>query len=151
MQSPRSFMSRVIISCLACLLLSPVVVAQSSAVETTLPDWDRLSAQQRDVLIAPVRERWNARPERRARMLDHATRWRELTPEQRRHSRRGVRRWQQMEPAQQQEMRALYSKMRTLDDAGRHELRERWEAMTPEQRRAWVRANAPREKGGQPR
>lgn len=148
MQSPdaRPFPFRIAIACLALLLLSPVVLAQSNAGDATLPDWDRLSPQQHELLIAPVRERWNARPERRARMLEHATRWREMSPEQHRNARHGIQRWRHMPPGQREEMRALYGKMRTLSRDERHALRNRWKAMTPEQRHAWVQANPPPER-----
>lgn len=132
------------VAALALVLLAPGAFAQSaSAGETPLPEWDQLTAQQRELLVAPVRERWNAKPEHRARMLEHARHWRELTPEQRKHARRGQDRWKGMSPAQREEMRALYGKLRTLPEDERRALRERWKAMTPEQRRAWVQANPP--------
>lgn len=108
-----------------------------------LPAWEQLTPAQRDLLVAPLRERWNTRPDDRARMLDHARRWHEMTPEQRQRARRGMHRWEKMDPAHRERMRALFDRMRGMDQAERKALRARWHAMTPEQRKAWVEANAP--------
>ena len=51
---------------------------------TALPEWDKLTPAQREAVIAVVRERWNSKPGERERMLQHAQRWRQMTPEQRR-------------------------------------------------------------------
>lgn len=48
------------------------------AAEPVLPAWDQLSPEQRDALVAPLRERWNDSPQERARMLEHARRWKSL-------------------------------------------------------------------------
>ena len=40
------------------------------AAEPVLPAWDQLSPEQRDALVAPLRERWNDSPQERARMLE---------------------------------------------------------------------------------
>ena len=37
------------------------------AAEPVLPAWDQLSPEQRDALVAPLRERWNDSPQERAR------------------------------------------------------------------------------------
>ncbi|CAN5705463.1 hypothetical protein BH23PSE2_BH23PSE2_00120 [soil metagenome] len=132
----------VVAAALACALLAGPAMAQGSG-EPPLPAWEGLTAQQREALIAPIRERWDANPGHRARMLEHAQRWRELTPEQRKHARHGADRWAHMSPGQQREMRALYAKLRSLPEDERRALRERWKAMTPEQRRAWIEANPP--------
>lgn len=105
------------------------------------PAWDQLTDAQRELLVAPVRERWNDNPDKRARMLAHAERWRDMPPEQRERARRGVHRWEGMEPEERDAMRALYAHMRTLPEAERSALRERWKAMTPVQRREWVKAH----------
>src|SRR3546814_11369012 len=39
-----------------------------------LPAWEQLSAEQRERLVAPLRQRWNANPTERARMYRHAER-----------------------------------------------------------------------------
>lgn len=136
----RSFCAPIFLSVL--VLASQGALAQATG-EATLPEWDRLSPQQRELLVAPIRERWNARPEHRQHMLERARDLQRMTPEQRRDARQGVKRWRHMTPEQRAGMRALYGRMRSLDEAGRRELRERWRAMTPEQRRAWVRENPP--------
>ena len=108
-----------------------------------LPAWDQLSPAQRDVVIAPLRDRWNASPELRQRLFDHARRWQQLTPEQRARMRHGLGKWEHMDPQQRATMRALFHKMRDLTPEQRTALRERWRAMTPQQRRDWVQANRP--------
>ena len=37
------------------------------AAEPALPAWDQLSPEQRDALVAPLRERWNDSPQERPR------------------------------------------------------------------------------------
>ncbi|MGH8031183.1 MAG: DUF3106 domain-containing protein [Luteimonas sp.] len=105
---------------------------------TALPAWDHLSAEQRALLIAPLRERWNDNPGRRAGLYRHAQRWQTMTPEQRKNARRGKQRWDTMDPAQRAEARVLFDSMRGLSPDQRKALRAQWRAMTPEQRREWV-------------
>ncbi len=119
------------------LVATPALAAQPQA----LPAWDQLTAAQREQLIAPTRERWNAAPDQRADLLDRAQPWQQMPPEQRKHAHRGVKRWKHMSPEQRSEARALYVRMRSLVEAERHALKARWRAMTPEQQKAWVEAN----------
>lgn len=109
--------------------------------DTPLPDWDQLTAQQREALVAPMRARWNSEPEKRARMLRHAERWQQMTPEEREHARHGMKRWRHMSPERREEARALYQRMRDMPAEERKALRERWEDMSPEQRREWLEQN----------
>ena len=126
--------------------------AQATGAEESrdLPAWEQLTEAQRETLVAPVRQRWNDHPEKRERMLSHAERWQEMGPEQRERARRGADRWRQMDPEKREALRALYARMRSLPEAEREALREEWKAMTPGQRRAWVKANPapPREPDG---
>jgi hypothetical protein len=128
---------------LAALLLSCTGGTFAAGQDAQLPAWDQLTPAQRELLVAPMRERWDANPAERARMLGHAQRWRTMTPEQRTRARRGLRHWEHMDPERRTEMRALFGKMRTMTPAQRKQLRAQWHAMTPEQRRAWVEANPP--------
>lgn len=48
--------------------------------ETPMPEWEKLTQQQRQVLIDALRERWNEAPEERPRMYRHARRWLDMTP-----------------------------------------------------------------------
>jgi hypothetical protein len=107
------------------------------------PAWEQLSAQQREMLIAPVRERWNSDPAQRQRMLEHAQRWQDMSPEQRKLARKGMRRFEGMNPQQRHEARALFEHMVKLSPEQRKQLRAEWKRMSPEQRRAWVEANPP--------
>jgi hypothetical protein len=108
-----------------------------------MPAWEQLTPAQRELLVAPIRERWNGNPDERARMYEHAQRWQQMTPEQRGRARHGMRRWEHMDPGKREEMRALFEKMRTMTPKQRHALRDQWRAMTPEQRQAWMQANPP--------
>lgn len=109
--------------------------------DAPLPDWDQLTVQQREALVAPVRARWNSEPEKRARMLRHAERWQQMTPEERERAHHGMKRWRDMSPERREEARALYQRMRGMPAEERKALRERWEDMSPEQRREWLEQN----------
>src|SRR5690554_7802657 len=76
----------------------------------TLPEWDQLTAQQREALVAPVRARWNNEPERRARMLHHAERWQQMSPEERERAHHGMKRWRDMSPERRDEAQTLYQR-----------------------------------------
>ena len=125
------------------LLLAGNAMAQAAPAHS-LPDWDSLTPQQREVLIAPIRERWNSDPDQRPRMLEHAQRWKDMSPDQRKQARKGMRRFEHMTPQQREEARALFEQMKTLSPEQRKELREDWRQMTPEQRRAWMERHAPK-------
>ncbi len=122
--------------------LSGPALAQTTAPQ--LPEWDQLSGQQREALIATVRDRWNDAPEQRARMLRHAERWQQMSPEERQRAHHGMKRWRDMSPEKREEARALYQRMRTMPEQERRALHERWKEMTPDQRRDWLEQNPPR-------
>ncbi|WP_159017173.1 DUF3106 domain-containing protein [Cognatiluteimonas profundi] len=124
---------------LLALLAGPAFAGQP----LTLPPWDGLTPAQRDMLVAPLREHWNADPLARPRLMQRAQRWQQLTPEQRARAHHGFDRWQSMDPAKRQTMRALFHAMRGMSPAQRQTLRQQWQAMTPAQREAWVQAHAP--------
>lgn len=136
----KTLLSRSMI--LALLLMAGQAWAQSQP--AALPDWDKLTPQQREALIAPVRERWNTEPDERTRMLEHAQRWKTMSPQQRNQARRGMRRFEGMDPQQRQEARALFDRMQQLPPEQRKQLREEWKQMTPEQRRVWVQKHPPK-------
>lgn len=136
------------------LFLALLLPALAAAQQTTspLPAWEQLTPQQREQLVAPLRDRWNrSSPERRHDMLDHAVRWQSMTPEQRERARHGHKRWKDMSPERREQARALFEHMRGLPDAERRAMVDRWKAMTPEQRKAWVDAHPPRDAGERPR
>jgi hypothetical protein len=109
----------------------------------------RIGAATGKGFVAVVRERWNSNPRERGRMLQHAERWQRMTPGQRRSAEEGKRRWEQMSPEQRKEARAAFERGRGLPPAERAELRERLKAMTPEERREWLRTHRnPRERSG---
>ena len=137
------------------LLLWPMLaLAQQSASATpgstaTLPNWEQLTPAQRDTLTAPLRDRWNNSPEDRGRMLDHAQRWRTMTPDQRSHARRGMQRWDNMDPAQRAQARAVFHAMRGMDKDARRAFMDNWRTLSPQQKADWVKAHpAPERKPG---
>jgi len=123
------------------LVLAAGAVLASPPAQTALPAWEQLTPAQRELVIAPLRDRWNADPQMRARLFQHAQRWQQLTPEQRARMRHGLGKWEHMDPQQREAMRTLFHKMRDLTPGQRATLREQWRAMTPQQRRDWVEAN----------
>ena len=122
----------------------PATVATPAA----LPNWDRLSSAQREQLIAPVRQRWEAEPAQRARMLERAGDWQRMTPDQRQRAHRGVKRWEHLNPEQRAQMRALFGQMHGLSPERRSALKAQWRQMTPEQRRVWAAAHPPAARAG---
>ena len=129
------------------LAMALITLSASAAAQTTpLPEWEKLTPQQRETLIAPLRDRWNdAPPPQRERMLQHGQRWQGMTPEQRELARRGRHRFENMTPEQRDQARVLFAQMRNMTPAQRDELRERWGKMTPEQRQDWLKANPVKE------
>ncbi len=113
----------------------------AAAATRAYPAWEQLSVAEREMLVAPVRERWNSNPEHRARMMNHAQRWQTMTPEQRQRMHRGMKRWGHMTPEQRAQARALFGEMRKLTPEQRQELRAKWKAMTPAERQAWIKAH----------
>jgi hypothetical protein len=140
MRHARSLSLQVALALLVCC--APAFAQQKPATQAptgpTPPAWEQLSAAERDLLIAPIRERWNAEPTGRTRMLEHAKRWQTMTPEQRRAAHDGMRRWSHLNPEQREHARALFERMRGMDPDARRAFREQWRAMTPEQRDAWL-------------
>ena len=97
-----------------------------------LPAWEQLTPQQREALIAPLRDRWHRKPEDRPHMMERAQ------------ARHGMKRFEGMNPEQRRQARALYGRMKELTPEQRAALRDQWKKMTPEQREAWMQKNAPR-------
>ena len=128
---------------LVLVLLAPAFAAAQDKPATArpLPEWDQLSSAQRDELIAPLRDRWNNSPEDRGRMLDHAQRWRTMTPDQRSHARRGMQRWDNMDPAQRAQARAVFHAMRGMDKDARRAFMDNWRTLSPQQKADWVKAH----------
>lgn len=139
----------------ACTLVP--AFAQNAGTQPALPAWDQLTPAQRELLIAPTRDRWNREPERRQQFMDFATRWQSLPPDQRNNARRGMQRWEAMTPQQQDQARALFHATRNMSRDARRDFMENWRNMTPQQRTDWVKAHpappggpAPPLRGGPP-
>lgn len=145
------------------LLFAAPAFAQDSA----KPAWDQLQDSDRELLVEPLRDRWNnADAAERARMLEHARRWRDMPREQRARAHVGMRRFHKLTPEQQAQMKVLFDKTRNMDRrerrqafalfhamrgmsaAEREALRTQWAKMSPQQRDDWMREHAPR-RGGQ--
>ncbi len=107
----------------------------------SMPAWEQLTPAQREALIATVRDRWNQNPQQRARMMGHAQRWQQMSPEQRQRAAKGKRRWDSMTPEQRAKARAKFEQGQQLSPTDRAALREKLKAMTPEQRREWIKQN----------
>lgn len=122
------------------ILAGPALARPATA---PLPEWDQLTEQQRQALVAPVRARWNNEPGMRARMLHHAERWQQMSPEERERAHHGMKRWQDMSPERREEARALYQRMRSMPAEERAALRERWKDMSTGERREWLERNPP--------
>lgn len=133
-----------------------------------MPAWDQLSEAQREVLVAPVRERWDRDPGSRARIYERAVRWKSMTPEQRARAHRGIKRWEHMDPGRRAQMKALFERTRGMPKAQRREamalframlhmpaeereaLRRQWPLMSADEREQWLLDHAARrrEHGG---
>ncbi len=116
-----------------------------------LPDWDRLTPAQRELLIAPTRDRWNREPDRRRQFLNFAQRWQSMPPDDRANARRGMQRWETMTPQQREQSRAVFNAMRGMDRDARRAFMDNWRQMTPPQRADWAKAHpAPPPRGDHP-
>ena len=123
--------------------LAPLLALAQAAtpVAPALPEWDTLSAAQREALVAPLRERWNREPGERARMLERAQRWQTMPAGQRERARHGMHRWEGMPQQGRAHARALFHAMRGLDEVQRTAFLATWRQMTPQQRSDWVAAH----------
>ena len=156
-------MKKLLAPAFVALLLAAPAFAQDSA----KPAWDQLQDSDRELLVEPLRDRWNnADAAQRARMLEHARRWRDMPREQRARAHVGMRRFHKLTPEQRAQMKVLFDKTRNMDRrerrqafalfhamrgmsaAEREALRTQWAKMSPQQRDDWIREHAPR-RGGQ--
>jgi hypothetical protein len=62
---------------LLAVLIALLLVA-GDAIAQSMPAWEQLSPTQRDLLVAPIRERWDSNPDALRQQ------WRAMTPQQRR-------------------------------------------------------------------
>ena len=126
---------------LASLALAPTTALAQEAKADAMPAWDQLTPAQRELLIAPVRDRWNREPEKRERFMEYAKRWKAMPQPQRERARHGMQRWEGMTPEQREQARALFHAVRGLDKDARGEFMEKWRQMTPQQRTEWVKTH----------
>lgn len=134
---------------LATLALAPTTVLAQEAKADAMPAWDQLTPAQRELLIAPVRDRWNREPEKRERFMAYAERWKAMPQPQRERARHGMQRWEGMTPEAREQARAVFHVVRGLDKHARGEFMEKWRQMTPQQRTDWVKTHpAPERRDG---
>jgi len=134
------------------LLLLTAAVTSHAQPASPLPDWEHLSAEQREHLTAPTRDRWNsASSEQRARMLARAERWQQMAPDERARISGAIGRWQNLPPGRHHELRALFHHLHALDEGEREAFLARWKSMTAEQRQTWADANPAPPREGSPR
>ena len=126
---------------LASLALAPTTALAQEAKADAMPAWDQLTPAQRELLIAPVRDRWNREPVKRERFMEYAKRWTAMPQPQRERARHGMQRWEGMTPEQREQARALFHAVRGLDKDARGEFMEKWRQMTPQQRTDWVKTH----------
>jgi hypothetical protein len=126
---------------LACAPLATLAQTAPAAAQSNFPAWEQLTPAQRELLIAPVRERWNNEPHHRERFMDYAKRWKSLPPDKRDDARRGVQRWENMTPQQRDEARAVFHATRQMDKSARRAFMEQWQKMSPQQRTEWAKAH----------
>lgn len=151
MRTPRPLLPCLLLSLLLACAATPLWAQQPgppslpppSGSQAAWPAWEQLTAEQREVLLTQLRERWNADPGQRQKMMEHARRWRDMTPQQREQARQGMRRYEDMSPQQREQARALFEHMRGLPPAQRRALHDTWKNMTAQQRQDWVRAHPP--------
>ncbi len=118
----------------------------------SLPTWEQLTPAERETLIDTVRDRWNQNPQQRARMMNYAQRWKQMTPEQRQRAQAGKHRWDKMTPQQRAQARSAFEQgNKTLPPEQRAALREKLKAMSPEQRREWLKQHRGQRQGPQRR
>ena len=143
-------MNRMIrLAVLVLALLPALAFAQQQSTTTQYPEWDQLSQAQRDAIIAPLRERWNANPGERAKMVERANRWQAMPRDQRDRAGHGMKRWEHMSPEQRVEARALFQAMRGLEKEQRKAFLAEWRQKTPQQRADWLKAHpAPTQRDG---
>ena len=98
----------------------------STPPSASYPEWNKLTNEQRQALIEPLRMRWNDNPDMRDEMFRRAQRWQRMSPQQRDAAHRGMQRWESLTPEQRKAMH------------------DQWKSMSPEQRRAWLEANPPK-------
>lgn len=137
-------MTRMTQTLVLALALSPALaLAQQAtpAAAPSYPEWDKLSQAQRDALIAPLRDRWDANPRERARMFERAQRWQQMAPAQRDRARSGAERWEAMTPEQREQARAVFHAVRGMDKEARRAFMDQWQQMSPQQRADWARTH----------
>ena len=136
---------------LALALVPAFASAQAREAATQFPEWDKLTPAQRDALVTPLRERWNANPDERERMIERAQRWKKMPRDQRERAGHGMQRWEHMSPEKRDEARALFHAMRGMEKEQRKAFLAQWRQKTPQKRMEWVQAHpAPAQRSGSP-
>jgi hypothetical protein len=108
-----------------------------------VPAWSELSEQQKTDL-ARFSGHWDRMPaSRRVQILERYEHWRALPEDRREAMRGGVQNFREMSPEQRQKMRRSLQLLKSLPPERQRALRERWQRMSPQQRREWLDAGGP--------
>jgi Protein of unknown function (DUF3106) len=97
--------------------------------------WDSLSPEKQQALARGSQRYLNMSPQERAGAQERFKQWHALTPEQRDQVRQRWRQFQALPPEERQHVREAYRRFNQLPAQRQQELRQRWNQMSPEQRR----------------
>jgi hypothetical protein len=117
---------------------STLTPAQQRVLMPFADQWEQLDPATQKKLLQGA-ERWQAMDaQQRQETARRFGEWQRLPPEQRRWVRQRFQDYKRLPAQQQQRMRQNFGRFQKLPPAQRARLRERWEAMSPAERRAFV-------------
>lgn len=99
--------------------------------------WQDMADDERAQMLQGLRQWQQMTPDERLLARQRFTQWQSLTPAQRERLRQRFQRFRAMTPAQQARVRAGMQRLRALSPEQRQRLRQRWQQMSPDQRRAF--------------
>jgi hypothetical protein len=136
-----------ILLCVASVLLAFTAAVPAQAGEQ--PDWQQLSAAQRDVL-APLGGDWNhLDDDRRRKWLELAQRFPSMTPHEQARMRARMSYWSSLTPEERVEARERYKRLQAMPPDQREALARKWEAyesLSREERKRFNDSQRPAEK-----
>jgi TRAP-type C4-dicarboxylate transport system substrate-binding protein len=124
-------------------LIAALALTFSGVVLADAPIWDELTDEQR-VVLSQFEQNWNDLPaERRLRLSRGAERWALMSPRQRERAEF----FNSLSPEEQARIRQNFKRFKEMKRERREMLRERYEQLTPEQRRE-LHERLDRQRGG---
>lgn len=130
----------------AALLVTPVIAFEFPSLRQ--PNWQELSAQQKQIL-APLGPEWDQMEDaRRRKWLGIAARYPHLTADEQARVQTQMGEWAKLTPQQKQAVRAKYKALQQATPAQRAAMREQWEKYQelPEEEKQRLQAEAARKK-----